>query len=524
MKNKSLFILIACILGLYNINAQSCNCLPGWQYRLTITVSNNNAGIYSNFEVKLIINTQQLISAGKMKADGGDIRFFDSLCNSLSYFVESGINTTSTIIWIRVLSLPANGTRTIYLYYGNPAASSQSSGPNTFAFFEGFDNNTLGRFSMACNTGTPNVSFSSGIASFSWTASTIWLSDSSFTPSNVLTAEAYVTAASGNFPGVYWARAIGTQSMAVLLGGGNVMISKSPISGTNNCVGHSFIPPIYPASNPAGIWGFTWISTGSQSATFPGIGSWGTNDNELPKDQPVRLGLGGILTGSGSYSIDWVRARKYAFNQPTAVTGAELSAPDGPGNSCTASVLSYQSIRINWTDNASNEDKYRIERSTNSGTNWYLRDSVSANITTYTDIGLQPETGYCYRVYAVNCFGVSPYSNMACSTTTPIGIIKNGNEIPKEFMLYPNYPNPFNPVTIIKFDIPKSSFVSLVVYDINGREVIRLVNRQLNPGAYTVDWNASAYASGIYFCRIEARHAGSLTENYIKEMKMVLLK
>jgi hypothetical protein len=173
---------------------------------------------------------------------------------------------------------------------------------------------------------------------------------------------------------------------------------------------------------------------------------------------------------------------------------------------------------------STNEEKFRIYRSTDAGQNWFLRDSVTANISEYTDNNLQPVTQYCYRINALNCFGISGYSNMACSTTTPIGIVKTGTEIPGEFKLFQNFPNPFNPVTNIKFDIPKASFVKITIYDISGREVLRLVNHDLAAGSYVADWNASAYASGVYFYRIEARNTGSSTGDYVNEMKMVLVK
>jgi len=524
MKNKILFFLAFCIFfiaGKVEINAQGCNCFPGWQYRTAITITNNNASAYTNFQIRDSINTQVLISAGKMKVDGGDIRFSDTLCSPLNYFVESGINTAGTIIWVKVSNLPINGTRTIWMYYGNPSAVTQSNGNNTFAFYEGFDNNNLGRFGTGpvCSAGTPNAAFAGGVATFSWTQSGIWASDSSLTNTEVFTAEANITAASGNWPGIYWIRTTGNfHSMAILMGSSNVRVSKTPIAGaTPYCNGHNFVAPTLPATNPVGIWSFTWISQGSQTASFPSAGSWSTTDSEQPRDVPLRIGIGSISSGVGTFSIDWIRARKYAPNTPVAANGSEASAPKGPGNSLTATVLGYSSIRINWNDSASNEDKYRIEKSTNGGSSWFLKDSVLANITQYTDTGLTQNTQYCYRVYALNCIGQSANSNAVCSTTTFVGIIQQENGIPSVFSLYQNYPNPFNPVTKIKFDIPKSSLVKLVIYDLNGREVAELVNSELSAGTFTVSWDASNYASGIYFYRIEAA-------NYDKEMKMVLLK
>ncbi len=90
-------------------------------------------------------------------------------------------------------------------------------------------------------------------------------------------------------------------------------------------------------------------------------------------------------------------------------------------------------------------------------------------------------------------------------------------EIPSEFALYQNYPNPFNPSTKIEFRLPGSELVSLKVYDILGREVRSLLNETLPAGNYTIDFNASALSSGIYFYTFKA---GS----FISTKKMILLK
>jgi hypothetical protein len=98
----------------------------------------------------------------------------------------------------------------------------------------------------------------------------------------------------------------------------------------------------------------------------------------------------------------------------------------------------------------------------------------------------------------------------------PVGV-EEENSIPLVFSLKQNYPNPFNPTTTISYTIPLGSQVHLKVYDILGREVVELVNKEQNPGEYKVKFDASNYASGVYFYRIEA---GS----YIKTLKMMLIK
>jgi len=90
-------------------------------------------------------------------------------------------------------------------------------------------------------------------------------------------------------------------------------------------------------------------------------------------------------------------------------------------------------------------------------------------------------------------------------------------EVPTRFILEQNYPNPFNPSTIIKYDIPKESFVTIIVYDVLGREVIELVNKQKSAGRYQETFNAAKLASGIYFYRIQA---GS----FVETKKMILMR
>ncbi|MCI0450497.1 MAG: T9SS type A sorting domain-containing protein [Chlorobi bacterium] len=95
--------------------------------------------------------------------------------------------------------------------------------------------------------------------------------------------------------------------------------------------------------------------------------------------------------------------------------------------------------------------------------------------------------------------------------------------IPTVFSLSQNYPNPFNPLTKIKFGLPKDSKVNLVIYDILGREVIRLVNKEFkSAGTHVVEFNGSNYASGVYFYRIEVEGADG--KKFVDSKKMVLVK
>jgi len=105
-----------------------------------------------------------------------------------------------------------------------------------------------------------------------------------------------------------------------------------------------------------------------------------------------------------------------------------------------------------------------------------------------------------------------------CRWSQTVGINLLSSEIPSEFKLFDNYPNPFNPETKISFDIAEKGMVNLVVYDMLGREVAILVNQVLVPAKYEFRWNASYLESGVYFIRINTATGYTMTK------RMVLLK
>jgi len=123
-----------------------------------------------------------------------------------------------------------------------------------------------------------------------------------------------------------------------------------------------------------------------------------------------------------------------------------------------------------------------------------------------------PEFVYSYRVYRFDWQG-------------QVGLNKKQDAVPQTFKLYQNYPNPFNPVTKIRFDVPTplsppeggKKSVGLVIYDVLGREIAVLVNEELKPGSYEIEWDASNYSSGIYLCKLSG-------EEFAEIKKMTLIK
>jgi len=100
----------------------------------------------------------------------------------------------------------------------------------------------------------------------------------------------------------------------------------------------------------------------------------------------------------------------------------------------------------------------------------------------------------------------------------PTGISELNNKIPLEFALKQNYPNPFNPSTTIEFSIPKTEFVTLKVYNLLGQEVTSLLARQMIPGNYKYVWDASGYASGAYYYRLQT------SGGFVQSLKLFLLR
>ena len=98
---------------------------------------------------------------------------------------------------------------------------------------------------------------------------------------------------------------------------------------------------------------------------------------------------------------------------------------------------------------------------------------------------------------------------------------EENNELPNSFSLKQNYPNPFNPVTTIEYNIPKSGKVNLIVYNLLGQEITRIIDEVQLAGYHKVTWDASNFSSGIYFYRLQA---GPEASGFVQTKKMLLLK
>lgn len=148
------------------------------------------------------------------------------------------------------------------------------------------------------------------------------------------------------------------------------------------------------------------------------------------------------------------------------------------------------------------------------GTSYSPKDYV------YTDTSLTESGTYYYRLMQVDTDGNIEYTHITHSDiVTTVEIEHQENQF--DYKLKQNFPNPFNPATIISFSLAKESDVQLIVYDITGREVQKLINSRMSAGPHNKIFDASSacggLSSGIYFYSL-------ITENYRFTKKMILQK
>jgi hypothetical protein len=148
-------------------------------------------------------------------------------------------------------------------------------------------------------------------------------------------------------------------------------------------------------------------------------------------------------------------------------------------------------------------------------------DSVidtTLNLSFYILENLTNYSIYFWRVRSILGSEVSSWSPVwSFEVMAPSGIETGNEEIPDEYNLFPNYPNPFNPSTIINYQLPESGFVSLKVFDVLGNEVARLVGENKQSGSYEVTFDASNLPSGVYFYTLSAG-------DFVNTKKMLLIK
>jgi photosystem II stability/assembly factor-like uncharacterized protein len=199
----------------------------------------------------------------------------------------------------------------------------------------------------------------------------------------------------------------------------------------------------------------------------------------------------------------------YFFNANTGVitSGTNLRTTNGGFNwmstNETGTRLSFANDSIGWAGLTFNV----IGKTTDGGKTWGRQNSTNFNNT---------------NVFAINSLNVwTGAGSYPFHTTDGGGPITDitilSNEIPNNYFLNQNYPNPFNPSTKINYELKITNYVSLKVFDINGKEIQTLISKKQSAGIYSIEFNGSNLSSGIYFYTLK-------TDNFTDTKKMMLLK
>lgn len=225
------------------------------------------------------------------------------------------------------------------------------------------------------------------------------------------------------------------------------------------------------------------------------------------------------------HDVDSTRSDLGAFGGPG---GISYEYPDKEPPTVTNLIIDYVSgtsnVELSWNPVVVNDlMRYRVYRDTVSKMVIDGADFISfTNSTNYTDSSIVTSDQYYYYVTAEDSGGqLGKISNVASVLVTEVD-----NDLepqPLKFRLYENYPNPFNPQTRIEYSLKSESKVSLEVVDIKGSHVRTLVNEIQRAGYYSVMFDGTNLASGIYFCHIQVQdEKGKMI--YSQGNKMLLLK
>lgn len=193
-----------------------------------------------------------------------------------------------------------------------------------------------------------------------------------------------------------------------------------------------------------------------------------------------------------------------------------------------AYIIGFQRGSINWgnftTISAGTNDLLVLKYNSNGNLLWgklagnangERGDAISLDNLNNIYVSGNFETSTLFDTIFITGSGLINSFAAKLSNPPTTGVITQNNN-PIEYSLS-NYPNPFNPETIINYQIPVNSNVKVTVFDVTGKELIILVDQKQNAGNYQIKWNASSFPSGTYFCKLE-------TAGYTRTMKMVLVK
>jgi len=287
---------------------------------------------------------------------------------------------------------------------------------------------------------------------------------------------------------------------------GNAYVTGSTVAGSNEDYA-----TIKYSSNGAVLWTASYSGPGGGDDAFAIVG-----------DDRGSVYVTGESRGPGpTYTYDYLTIRYDALSGDTIWTARY----DGEGKGFDAALSIAVDHKGNVfvtgysTGNSSGSDFATVAYDSMGLLRWAERYTSAGS---FSDIAVGVDLDTAGHIYvAGRAHGGVELSNFVTirytDTGSPVSATSKDGQRPEEFFLGGNYPNPFNPVTTIEFSLPKTARVRLAVYDMLGREVAILVDRELVAGRYSAAWDAAAQASGVYVYRMEAG-------GFVASKKLTLIK
>jgi hypothetical protein len=332
--------------------------------------------------------------------------------------------------------------------------------------------------------------------------------------------------AGANYNGVYLSTNNGSNWTAVNTGLNGQYIRAIAVSGSNIFAG-TFNGGVFLSTNNGANWtsvGLTdrGIWTFAVSGTNIFAGTYNTGGLYLSTNN----GTNWTLTGLSGVPI-WSLA--ISGSNIFAGTDGMMYLSTNNSSNWTSKVLASTTLRINkivltgtnifagFSDHGAMHGD-GVYLSTNNGTSWINKNQ---------GFGYPPPSIHSLLIVNNSIFA-GAFSNTAGSVwyrvlSEILQVQRISTDIPSSYSLEQNYPNPFNPVTKIRFDLSRTengkqkTITKLVVYDITGKEILVLVNEELQPGSYEVTFDGSGLNSGVYFYQL-------IAGSYRETRRMVLIK
>jgi hypothetical protein len=333
-------------------------------------------------------------------------------------------------------------------------------------------------------------SFGSGIYFSSDLGNTWIVPDSGITQNEnvhtVLKHKSYVFAGTAdlmNMNGVFRSSDNGRSWIAVNTGLPSTTVISLASNGQNIYAGTGSTGEVYCSTND----GMSWFSASNGLPDSSGITFLVARDNKVF----AGVGISGVYYSSDN-GTNWTSINSsISFNQVWTLALADTSLFVG---SLGSGIFLTQDNGISWTQVNEGLTNLDIRSLLVTGNNYLFAGTTNGFV--------------CYR----------PLSEM-------ITYVKEFNDRLSAYNLSQCFPNPFNPITKIKYQIPEFSFVSIKVYDVIGRKVSTLVDEEQAIGSYEVEFDGSSLPSGVYFYTINAGDlSASSVQSFIQTKKMILLK